>query len=98
MLAGVETDGLDFEADYSFDTSIGTFSQNLTISHVLNFDQDEGRGVFLEQLDEAFTPDMRAMLSLGWASGDFSATVIGLPEAYLWLDARFRGVPARSNC
>lgn len=28
----------------------------------------------------------------------FSATVIGLPEAYLWLDARFRGEPAPSNC
>jgi iron complex outermembrane receptor protein len=76
-IAGIETDGIDFEADYSFDTSIGTFSQNLTISHVLNFDQDEGSGVFLEQLDEAFTPDMRAMLTLGWASGDFSATLIG---------------------
>ena len=76
-IAGIETDGIDFEADYSFDTSIGTFSQNLTISHVMNFDQDEGRGVFLEQLDEAFTPATRAQLSLGWASGDFSATVIG---------------------
>lgn len=28
----------------------------------------------------------------------FSATVIGLPEAYLWLDARFRGEQAPSNC
>jgi iron complex outermembrane recepter protein len=76
-IAGVETDGLDFEADYSFDTSIGTFSQNLTISHVLNYDQDEGLGIFLEQLDEAFVPDTRAQLSLGWASGDFSTAVVG---------------------
>jgi iron complex outermembrane receptor protein len=76
-IAGVETDGVDFEADYSFDTSIGTFSQNLTISHVLNYDQDEGQGEFEEQLDEAFLPDMRAALSLGWSSGDFSAAVIG---------------------
>ncbi len=28
----------------------------------------------------------------------FSATVLGLPEAYLWLDARFRGEEAPSNC
>ena len=28
----------------------------------------------------------------------FSATVLGLPEAYLWLDARFRGEAAPSNC
>jgi iron complex outermembrane receptor protein len=76
-IAGVETDGLDFEADYSFDTAIGTFSQNLTISYVGNYDQDEGTGEFLEQLDEAFTPDLRAQLSLGWNSGDFSAAVIG---------------------
>jgi iron complex outermembrane recepter protein len=77
-IAGVETDGIDFEADYSFDTSIGTFSQNLTVSYVMNYDQDEtGTGVFLEQLDEAFTPDTRAQLMLGWAQGDFSATLIG---------------------
>ncbi len=76
-IAGVKTDGLDFEADYSFDTSVGTFSQNLTVSYVGKFEQDEGLGIFVEQLDEAFTPDMRAQLSLGWAQGDFSATVIG---------------------
>ena len=57
--------------------STGTFSQNLTVSYVANYDQDEGLGIFEEQLDEAFTPDMRAQLSLGWASGDFTATVIG---------------------
>ncbi|WP_201265373.1 lipase family protein [Rhodococcus sp. P1Y] len=32
------------------------------------------------------------------AAEHFSATVIGLPEAYLWLDARFRGEQAPSNC
>jgi iron complex outermembrane recepter protein len=76
-IAGVKTDGFDFEADYAFDTAIGTFSQNLVVSYVANFDSDEGLGVFLEQLDEAFFPDMRMQLSLGWAQGDFSATLIG---------------------
>lgn len=32
------------------------------------------------------------------AAEHFSATVLGLPEAYLWLDARFRGEQAPSNC
>lgn len=32
------------------------------------------------------------------AAEHFSATVLGLPEAYLWLDARFRGEQAPSTC
>lgn len=32
------------------------------------------------------------------AAEHFSATVVGLPEAYLWLDARFRGEPAPTTC
>jgi hypothetical protein len=32
------------------------------------------------------------------AAEHFSATVLGLPEAYLWLDARLRGEPAPSDC
>jgi iron complex outermembrane receptor protein len=76
-IAGVKTDGVDFEAEYSFDSAVGTFTQGLTVSYVGSFEQDEGLGEFIEQLDEAFVPDMRAQLALGWSSGDFSATVIG---------------------
>jgi iron complex outermembrane receptor protein len=76
-IAGTKTSGYDFEADFSFDTAIGTLSQNLTISYLDKFDLDQGLGVFADQLDQAFFPKMRANLALGWAKGDFSGNLIG---------------------
>jgi iron complex outermembrane receptor protein len=76
-IAGTNTAGIDFNVDYSFDTSFGTLSQSLVVSYIDKYELDQGTGVFADQLDQAFFPDKRANLTLGWARGDFSATVIG---------------------
>jgi len=76
-IAGIKTSGFDFEADFSFETGIGTLTQNLVVSYIDKYDLDQGLGTFVDQLDQAFFPKMRTNLTLGWSRGDFSSTVIG---------------------
>jgi iron complex outermembrane receptor protein len=76
-IAGTKTSGIDLTVDYAFSTGVGNFSQSLIVTYIDSFDQDQGLGVFQDQLDQAFFPNERVQLTLGWSQGDYAATLIG---------------------
>ena len=70
---GFHTSGFDFDANYKWNTSIGTWSPDLQVSYVTQFktkvfaNSDEVSALGLA------APKLRATASLGWSKGDFGA-------------------------
>lgn len=78
----IETDGLDFAADYAVDTDIGRFKVRGEVSYVLSYEQETLPGTGVRDLLGYTTddlrsgqPDWRGTLNLGWAWQDFDASV-----------------------
>ena len=77
-VAGRKEDGYDFEAEYSFDTAYGTFTQDFSVSYINKFEVDSGAGGgFTDFIDYYLVPQYRSNLRLGWKNADFGATLIG---------------------
>ncbi len=78
-LSGFKTDGIDLSVDYAFDSDYGTWSQRLDYTYVNSFETEglPGTGFGDALTGSGFVPDTRAALTLGWAMGDFGATLIG---------------------
>lgn len=75
----VDTDGLDIRADYSRQTSAGTFSANLAGTYVFNFDAaDLPTSPTIERAGRAFTqgsvPEWKVTGTLGWSYEGLLAT------------------------
>jgi len=73
----VETDGLDIDASYSFSVGrVGDFSTRLLWTHVLNY-KDSNEEYFSNLAGEIGFPRDRGQLTINWALGDYSATIVG---------------------
>jgi iron complex outermembrane receptor protein len=75
----VETAGIDAEASYSFSVRrLGDFSATLLWTHVLSYEMDIGDGNGTTDWAGAVgSPEDRGQLTLVWALGDYSATIVG---------------------
>ncbi|MBY4597437.1 TonB-dependent receptor [bacterium BD-1] len=70
----LETDGIDFRANTSFDLGkYGELRNQLTISYINSYDVDDGLGNITEFLDINGYPDRRGSLYNTWTFGDFTA-------------------------
>jgi iron complex outermembrane receptor protein len=72
-LSGVETDGIDFSAQYGLNTdNAGLFNFKFELSYVLNWDQElvPGDG-FFSILDAHGVPEYRANFTANWTLGNF---------------------------
>ncbi|OHE79310.1 MAG: hypothetical protein A2X76_00510 [Lysobacterales bacterium GWF1_69_6] len=70
----LETDGIDFRANTSFDLGkYGELRNQLTISYINSYDVDDGLGNITEFLDINGYPDRRGSLYNTWTIGDFTA-------------------------
>ena len=74
-----ETDGFDAEASYAFSMGrVGDFSTRLVWTHVLNFEYDLGGDIgTINFAGDAGFPQDRGQLTINWALGDYSATIVG---------------------
>jgi iron complex outermembrane receptor protein len=74
----VETDGVDAEVSYGFSVrALGDFSASLVWTHVLNYEVKYGDGTTFDPLGTIGEPEDRGQLTVNWALGDYSATIIG---------------------
>ena len=75
-LSGVQTDGLDFNATYGFDTDgMGRFNFQLDVSHVLSYETEGAPGDgFDDILDSNGIPETRANLLVNWALANWEAS------------------------
>ncbi|MEO8742365.1 MAG: TonB-dependent receptor [Lysobacteraceae bacterium] len=74
---GFHTSGFDFDANYKWNTSLGTWSPELQVTYVTQFktkifaNSDEVSALGLA------VPKLRANATMGWSKGDFGAQVTG---------------------
>ena len=69
----LETDGLDFRANTSFDLgTAGKLENRLSVSYINSYDIQDSTGDMIDQLGLGGAPDLRATLANRWTYGDFS--------------------------
>ncbi|KAF1718566.1 TonB-dependent receptor [Pseudoxanthomonas yeongjuensis] len=69
----LETEGLDFRLNTSFDLdSMGKLENRLSVSYINKFDIQDTTGEMIDQLGLGGAPDLRATLQNRWSYGDFS--------------------------
>ncbi|RYG97980.1 MAG: TonB-dependent receptor, partial [Alphaproteobacteria bacterium] len=69
----LETNGLDFRANTSFDLGTsGKLENRLSVSYINKYDIQDTTGAMVDQLGLGGAPDLRATLANRWSFGDFS--------------------------
>lgn len=68
-----KTSGVDFDVNYTVDTSMGTFGANLIVSHTIDFDSiNQVSGDTTSTLGEITTPKNRGNLNLTYKNDDLT--------------------------
>lgn len=74
-------EGYDLDANYKFDTSIGTFSPSLAVTEIYKYVSATPGTPLQNRLgfasDDAFATRWKGTVSMGWTQGPWSATVAG---------------------
>ena len=82
-VGGIDTDGVDFEARYAFETDIGDWVVTLDGTYLLSYDKEiaggeviDHKGRFVEPHDGMFA-ELRSNITVDWSMDDWGATVTG---------------------
>ena len=78
--SSIETDGIDLDVKYTFDTNVGTFSPFFNATEVFNYDIEDPQAGFIEGAGNrnftnfgSPTPETRLTAGIGYATNGVSA-------------------------
>jgi outer membrane receptor protein involved in Fe transport len=109
-VGGIDTDGVDFEARYAFETGIGDWVVQLDGTYLLSYEKEIAGGELIDhtgrfEIDhDGFFTELRTNLSLNWSIDDWSATAtaryiggVTETESGWWTDPFERDVPSMTT-
>ncbi|MCP4323061.1 MAG: TonB-dependent receptor [Alteromonadales bacterium] len=109
-VGGIDTDGVDFEARYAFESGLGDWVIQLDGTYLLNYDKEIAGGQIIEHTGrfnnnhDGFFTELRSNLTVNWSIDDWSVTgtvryIGGVTEteAGWWTEDFDRNVPSMTT-